>query len=92
MAEGGYDIGFGLDPAFVVRPKIGFGLASLNTELCVTPGGCEDSSDTYFALAPGATFMLLTKSVSLSLDLRYDMILADDEQLNALLLSIGVGF
>jgi hypothetical protein len=92
MAEGGYDLGFGEGPYFVVRPKVGLGVASYNEERCVTPGGCEDSSESAFALAPGATFLFATKSFSLSLDLRYDVIFADDDPPDALIFSVGVGF
>jgi opacity protein-like surface antigen len=89
MAEAGYDVGLG--EVVVLRPKIGVGFASLNAETCIDPGGCTDDSSTDFALAPGATFILLTEKFSLSLDVRYDMIFAD-ETLNALIFSAGVGF
>ena len=92
MGEVGYDLGFGEGPYFVVRPKAGLGVAGLSSESCLGNLGCESDSQTNFAIAPGATFMLLTKSVSLSLDLRYDMIFAEEETLNALLFSIGIGF
>jgi hypothetical protein len=91
MGEAGYDLGFGQGPFFVIRPKAGVGIAGLNSEACLGMLGCESTSETDFAIAPGATFLLLTKSVSLSLDLRYDMIFAD-EMLNALLFSVGIGF
>ncbi len=90
MAEGGYDLGLG--PNVVVRPKAGLGVAGLHSKRCPPTGACSDDSETDFAIAPGATFMLLTKNFSLSLDLRYDMILADPETLNGLIFSVGVGF
>ncbi len=90
MAEGGYDIGLG--EYFVIRPKAGLGFASLNSEVCVEGFPCQDESETKFAIAPGATFMLITSKVSVSLDFRYDMIFAEDEMLNALIFSAGVGF
>ncbi len=43
-------------------------------------------------MAPGVKFMLLTENFGLSADLRYDMIFADEETANALILSIGIGF
>jgi hypothetical protein len=92
MAEGGYDLGFGQDPWFVLRPKVGVGVAGVQTEACIPAAGCADDSGTYFAMAPGATFMFLTKGFSMSLDLRYDMIFAEEETLNALIFSLGVGF
>jgi hypothetical protein len=90
MAEGGYDIGLG--DVFVVRPKLGLGIASVNVEVCDDTLGCADDSETDFALAPGTTLILLTQSFSLSLDLRYDIILSDPEALNAVLLTAGIGF
>lgn len=92
MAEAGYDVGFGSGPFVVVRPKLGAGVAGLSSEVCVESLGCDAESETNFALAPGATFLLLTKSVSVSLDLRYDMIFAEEETLNALIFSAGIGF
>jgi hypothetical protein len=92
MGEVGYDLGFGQGPFFVVRPKAGVGVAGLNGEACVEGLGCDDNSETNFAIAPGAAFMIFTKSVSVSLDFRYDMIFAEEEQLNALIFSAGIGF
>jgi len=91
MAEAGYDLGFGEGPFFVLRPKLGAGVAGYQYELCLDTTSCQSNSETNFAIAPGATFMILTKSVSVALDFRYDMIFAD-EQLNALIFSVGVGF
>ncbi len=90
MAEGGYDIGLGDN--FVIRPKIGAGLAGVKFETCLEALPCEEDSTTDFALAPGATFLLLTSKVSVTLDFRYDMIFADPETLNALIFSAGIGF
>jgi hypothetical protein len=93
MAEGGYDVGLG--DTFVIRPKLGAGMASFNGEACLDLGTgetCEDTSETNFAIAPGATFMYIGSSFSISLDLRYDIIFAEEESLNALLFSAGIGF
>lgn len=87
MAEGGYDLGAG---PFVLRPKLGVGFASLNDELCVLDA-CSDESSTEFAIAPGATLMYIGEKISLSVDLRYDMIFAE-QTLNALIFSAGIGF
>jgi hypothetical protein len=94
MAEGGYDLGVG--DTFVIRPKLGLGFASVSTEGCFDFGlgageQCTDDSSMEFAMAPGATFIYLGSKFSLSADLRYDMIFAE-EQANALLLSVGIGF
>lgn len=95
MAEGGYDLGLG--EAFVVRPKLGVGFATTNMETCIDLGlgtgeQCASDSETDFAIAPGATFLYIGQSFSLSLDLRYDMIFAEGETQNALLFSAGIGF
>lgn len=88
-AEGGYDVGLG--DSFVIRPKLGVGMASIMAEACVA-GVCADDSESDFLLAPGATFILLTRSFSLSLDLRYAMVFAEPETANALIFSAGIGF
>jgi hypothetical protein len=90
MAEGGYDLGLGGN--FVVRPKVGVGTAGLKSELCAPPLPCVSGSETDLAVAPGATFLVLTSKVSLALDLRYDLIFADPKTIKALILSAGVGF
>jgi hypothetical protein len=89
MAEGGYDIG--VAPVFVIRPKLGAGVATFDTEVCAD-AGCNGDSWTYFALAPGAKFMLLTENFGLSADFRYDIVFAEEQTVEALILSIGIGF
>jgi Outer membrane protein beta-barrel domain len=89
MGEGGYDLGLGSN--FVIRPKTGIGVAGVKSEVCLTGAGCTSDSGTHFAIAPGATFMLLTPAFFLSLDFRYDMIFADEQTLNALIFSAGIG-
>jgi hypothetical protein len=88
-AEGGYDVGLG--ESIVIRPKLGLGLASLMVDGCPADI-CENTSESDFMLAPGATFMLLTRSFSLSLDARYAMIVAEPELAKALIFSLGIGF
>lgn len=87
MGEAGYDLGLG---NLVLRPKAGIGVAGVSSEVCVE-GECSSDSGVNFAIAPGATFILLTSAVTLTVDLRYDMIF-DDSTLNALILSAGIGF
>jgi hypothetical protein len=91
-AEGGYDIGLGEN--FVIRPKIGVGIAGLKTsfENCPAALDCQGSSDTKPLVAPGATFMLFTSRISLSLDARYAMVFTDNETAKALIFSFGIGF
>jgi hypothetical protein len=87
-AEGGYDIGLG--PIFVLRPKLGAGIAGLNGKVCVA-GACSSSSDNKLVLAPGATFLLMPPGFLLTVDARYDLILADPVE-KALILTVGIGF
>jgi hypothetical protein len=90
-AEGGYDIGLG--EHFVIRPKLGFGIASGKTSLEGCPAGftCESTSKTKPLLAPGVRFMLFTQHLSLALDVRYARVLADPAAA-ALIFSVGIGF
>jgi hypothetical protein len=92
MAEAGYDIG--LTPLFVLRPKVGAGIAStsLSTEGCPTGVTCADDSYSDFALAPGVTAMLFLPGFGLSLDARYDLVFAESETAKALILTAGIGF
>ncbi len=90
-AEGGYDIGLGQN--FVIRSKIGFGVAGFNakTEGCPADSCTGSSSMTKAAIAPGATFMLFTSRLSFAVDARYDIVLTDPS-LKALIFSFGIGF
>jgi hypothetical protein len=88
-AEGGYDIGLGEN--FVLRPKIGLGLATLSSETCTSLTGCNKDSESKSVVAPGATFMLFTDHFGLSLDVRYDMVLTDPVA-KAIIFSVGIGF
>ena len=76
LAEVGYDLGLGEN--FVFRPKLGAGFAAANSEARA-------------AVAPGVKLMVFTSSVSLSLDTRYSIVLSDPS-LQALILSMGIGF
>jgi hypothetical protein len=88
-AEGGYDIGIG--PIFVLRPKVGMGVAGVSAETCDAGGVCVDDASTDFVLAPGGTFILMPPGFSLSLDVRYDVIFAE-RTLNAVIVAVGIGF
>jgi hypothetical protein len=93
--EGGYDVGIG--QSFVIRPKLGVGVAHLMTKVegCPIAAFCSESSvsssDTKAALAPGVSLLLFTQRISLSLDVRYDMVLSDPS-LKGLIFSAGLGF
>jgi hypothetical protein len=90
-AEGGYDVGLG--DHFVIRPKVGVGIASAMVKLdnCPTGTTCGDESDTHPLIAPGATIMLFAGGFSLAVDTRYALVLADTTA-KALIFSVGVGF
>ncbi len=91
-AEGGYDIGLGEN--FVIRPKVGVGVASLKTsfEGCVGVGSeCDSSTDTKALLAPGVTFMLFTQRISLALDVRYAHVFSDPSA-KGIIFAAGIGF
>jgi hypothetical protein len=90
-AEGGYDIGLGEN--FVIRPKIGLGIANLKLSYdgCPTGFSCASSSETEGLVAPGARFMLFTRHVSVAFDARYAVVLSDPSA-KAFIFSVGVGF
>jgi hypothetical protein len=87
-AEGGYDVGLG--PIFVLRPKLGAGIANVHDKLCLA-GQCLTDNASKFALLPGATFILMPPGFRLSADLRYEFVFADGTP-KALLLAVGIGF
>jgi Outer membrane protein beta-barrel domain len=90
MAHGGYDLGLG--NYFVLRPKVGIGPAGIMSKTCRTDFGCASHSETHFALAPGAAFILVTPKVSATVDVRYDMIFDVHVTFQALVIGAGVGF
>lgn len=87
-AEGGYDVGLG--PIFVLRPKLGAGIADMHEKVC-SEGLCANGNQSKFALLPGATFILMPPGFRLSADLRYEFVFADGTP-KALLLAVGIGF
>jgi hypothetical protein len=89
-AEVGYDLA--VAPVFVIRPKIGVGMANATVEACASDAGCSDEGGAGFALAPGAKFMFLTENFGLSADVRYAVVFDDADTPDALILSIGIGF
>jgi hypothetical protein len=95
FAELGYDLGLGDE--FVLRGKGDVGFASLSSELCFagTPGvedfPCEDDSESALLVGPGAAFLYLGKSFSLTLEARYDFVLTRPNQ-QGLIFTLGIGF
>ena len=88
MAEGGYDVGAG---PLVLRPKLGLGFASSSAEVCLDGLGCSNDSATDFALAPGVAAMLFLPMLSVSANVRYAFVFAE-ETAKAIIFSIGLGF
>lgn len=95
-AEGGYDIGIG--PIFVLRPKLGLGLANLHEKVCAQidtgaglVGGCASDTQSKFALLPGATFIVMPPGFNLTADVRYELVFADKTG-QGLLFTVGIGF
>jgi hypothetical protein len=91
--EGGYDIGLGEN--FVIRPKVGFGVAGtkLTLEDCPPNVSCDaqgPSSDESPLVTPGAAFLLFTSHISLAVDVRYALVFGD-KTAKALIFSFGVG-
>jgi hypothetical protein len=92
-AEGGYDVGLG--DSIVIRPKLGLGSASFMGGGCFgsdSASVCAGDSQSAFALFPGATFLLLTRTFSLSFDARYELAFTDPKLSKALIFSLGIGF
>ena len=95
-AEGGYDIGIG--PIFVLRPKLGLGLANVHEKTCIQVataggpvGGCSSDTQSDFALFPGATFIVMPPGFNLTADVRYELVFADKTG-QGLLFTVGIGF
>jgi hypothetical protein len=96
MFEGGYDIALG-DTA-VIRPVFGLGYSTVNSEYCLefdVPGfeasGCEDTSQSELAIAPGAVALLDFGSVFGTASARYNHIFVEEGNADAILLGVGVG-
>jgi hypothetical protein len=89
-AEGGYDLGFA--ERFVLRPKVGVGLAGVRSKVCPEEGGCDSESSSELLVTPGVAFLFLGERFSFSADVRYAVIFSDPEPLNGVLLTLGIGF
>ena len=89
--EGGYDVGLG--EHFVIRPKVGFGIAGAKTSLEGCSGGveCNSQSDTKALIAPGVRLMLFTEKISVAFDFRYAHVFSDPAA-KALIFAAGIGF
>ncbi|HEU4579609.1 MAG TPA: outer membrane beta-barrel protein [Polyangiaceae bacterium] len=85
MARVGYDLGIG---SVTLRPQLGLGLA----QSAVDFGGLS-TSESDFALAPGAEFIFGLGLLSLSAEANYNVVFAGDEEqvTNAWILGLGLG-
>jgi opacity protein-like surface antigen len=86
MARVGYDLGIG---PVTLRPQLGLGLAQTHAEF-----GGVSTSESDFALAPGAEFIFGLGLLSLSAEANYNVVLVGDEDqsMNAWILGLGLGF
>jgi hypothetical protein len=89
FAELGYDLGLG--DQFVLRGKGDLGFASYSSEFCVESNPCEEESEINLLIGPGAAFLYLGKSFSLTLEARYDFILTRPSH-EGLIFALGIGF
>lgn len=90
-AETGYDVGLG--EHFVLRPRLGIGVASLTTSYngC-SPGysDCPRKSDPEPLATPGLTFLFLNGHLLLSASVRYALVVPDAE-LQGFIFSFSIG-
>lgn len=92
MGEIGYD--YWLHRNGVLRPKIGLGVGVVRGEGCFGAGnvsGCTDNSRSGFAIAPGAQYLHYFSNVFLSLEARWQTVILDGPDPNAVVLGIGLG-
>ncbi len=92
-AEVGYDVG--VSPTFVLRPKLGLGLATAVAE--VEGGGDSDDGDeSGLAISPGVQALFDVGSVFVSADVRYNILSIEPDggesfDSSGLLIGAGVG-
>lgn len=86
MARVGYDLGVG---PLTLRPQLGLGLAQSHADI-----GDLSTSESDFALAPGAEFIFGLGVLSLSAEANYNVVFAgdNDQGTNAWILGLGLGF
>jgi hypothetical protein len=83
LANVGYDAGLG---PLTLRPSVGLGLAQSNAEI-----GPLDDSKSNFALSPGAEAIVGLGLLSVSGEVRYNLVFADGD-FDGLSFGVGVGF
>lgn len=82
MANVGYDAGLG---PLTLRPSLGLGLSQANVEV-----GPLDESEGNFVLSPGAEAIVGLGLLSVSGEVRYNKVFADD--LDGVYFGVGLGF
>jgi hypothetical protein len=95
VGEGGYDVA--LSEHWVARGKGFVAGARIARESCsstmIFGGGshCTDTAPISVGFGPGASLMYLRRSLSFSLDGRYEYVLSDPKE-SAIILAVGIGF
>jgi hypothetical protein len=92
MGEVGYD--FWLHRHGVLRPKVGLGVGFLKGSLCgqiANVGGCADDTRSGFTIAPGAQYLHFFHNAFLTVEARYQTVMLDGPDPNAVILGIGLG-
>lgn len=89
-AETGYDVGLG--EHFVLRPKLGLGVAILTTSYngCNPVSHCSRDNDLEPLAAPGLTFLFLNGHLVLSASVRYALMFSDAAR-QAAIFSFSIG-
>lgn len=87
-AQAGYDLALGSE--VVLRLKGGVGIAAESYSRC-DGDLCVSAGDIAAAFGPGATFLYLGPSFSVSFDVRYQLVMLDPVA-QGLLFSLGLGF
>jgi hypothetical protein len=95
VGEGGYDLA--LSKHWVARGKgflAGTRIAKHSSSTIMIPGGGSHSSDSAsydLGFGPGASLMYLGRSLTFSIDGRYEIVLSDPRQ-SSIILAAGIGF
>jgi hypothetical protein len=87
MGNVGYDIGLG---PLTLRPSLGLGVANISVDGDVL-GISVEETESDFVLSPGAEGIIGLGLLSVSAEVRYNKIFADDDA-DALIMGVGFGF
>lgn len=92
MGEVGFDLW--LHPHGILRPKVGLGVGFLKGSLCgqiANVGACSEDTRSGFTVAPGAQYLHYFRNVFLTFEARYQVIMLDGPDPNAVILGAGLG-